>query len=104
YTLREQSHIRIEVVYERLPKKIKVIADCFTYLVIVLPFCAWLLFGLTSYMLDAYVSQQGSGLSAWNPVVWPIRVVYLLSFIFLGLQAISEAIKTIRTTIYDEIV
>ena len=39
------------------------------------------------------MTNEVSGESAWNPIIWPFRVVWLIGFISLSLQAISEVLK-----------
>ena len=50
-------------------------------------------YGLYEYAIEAYVTNEVSGESAWNPIIWPFRVVWLIGFISLSLQAISEVLK-----------
>jgi TRAP-type mannitol/chloroaromatic compound transport system permease small subunit len=39
---------------------------------------------------------ERSGQSAWNPVVWPFRTVFFVSFVLLLIQVIAEVIKAGR--------
>lgn len=93
--LREQAHIRIEVLYAYFPLWLRTIVDSLTYLVIILPISAWLSFGLYDYALQAYLSGESSGRSAWSPLVWPFRAVFTISFCLLGLQALAELLRCI---------
>lgn len=76
--LRSDCHIRVDVLYGRYSERTKAIVNGLTYLVIVVPFCAWLSIALWHYAFEAYVSMEGSGQSAWNPPIWPYRVVYFI--------------------------
>ena len=61
-----------------------------------LPVVTWLCFGLWEYWVEAYVSGEQSGQSAWNPVIWPFRLCFFLGFAVLFLQGLAELIKALR--------
>jgi TRAP-type mannitol/chloroaromatic compound transport system permease small subunit len=42
------------------------------------------------------VSKEVSGESAWNPVIWPFRVVWAVGYATLCLQAIAETLRSAR--------
>lgn len=95
FALREQAHIRIEVVYQYFPTWLRTLSDSFTYLVIIAPISAWMSLGLYNYAMSAYLSGEGTGMSAWNPVIWPFRVSFVVAFVLLCLQAIAELMRCI---------
>ncbi|WP_181296292.1 TRAP transporter small permease subunit [Pseudomonas sp. Q2-TVG4-2] len=96
YALREHAHIRIEIFYQFFSPRIQALIDVLTYIVIVIPICAWLSFGLYEYALNAYLSNETSGMSAWNPPIWPFRVTFAVGFLALMLQALAELIRAAR--------
>ncbi len=93
FALRERAHIRIEVLYQYFPEWLRTLSDSLTYLIIIAPISAWLSLGLYDYALSAYVSGEGTGASAWNPVIWPFRVSFVVAFGLLCLQAIAELLR-----------
>ncbi|MDI5932473.1 TRAP transporter small permease subunit [Halomonas kalidii] len=93
YTLREQAHIRIEVFYQFFSARTKAIIDSLTYVLIVVPICSWLAYGLYEYALNSYLEQETSGMSAWNPMIWPFRITFAIGFATLVLQAVAELIR-----------
>jgi TRAP-type mannitol/chloroaromatic compound transport system permease small subunit len=96
YALRESAHIRIEVIYARFPRKLQVLINAITYAFIIVPICGWLSYALFHYAFDAYQYGERSGMSAWNPLIWPLRAVYVISFGMLVLQAVAELIKAVQ--------
>ena len=44
---------------------------------------------------EAYARGEVAGLSAWNPLIWPFRAVWLLGFALLALQVFAEAAKSL---------
>ncbi len=97
FALREKAHIRIDVLYSQFNPRIQAFVDTVGYLVLFLPLGFWLSYRLATYALEAYSTGQLSGESAWNPVIWPFRVVFFTGFILLTLQAVAELIRALNT-------
>jgi TRAP-type mannitol/chloroaromatic compound transport system permease small subunit len=94
YTLREGGHIRIEAFTQKFSQATKALVDLLGYL-IVLPCLCWVTWSLWSYWIGAFRSGELSGQSAWNPVIWPFRLVFFVAFVLLVLQIAAEMIKAI---------
>lgn len=99
YTLREGAHIRIDVAYTHYRPRTKAIVDIFAYAVLFLPVGIWLSYHLGLYVWDAYSSGETSGQSAWNPLIWPYRLVFLVGIMLLTLQVLVELVKSVRMLI-----
>jgi TRAP-type mannitol/chloroaromatic compound transport system permease small subunit len=93
YTLREGEHVRVDFFYARASRKGQALIDTFTYAALLLPFSAWLAFGFWEKVLKAYASHERSGMSAFNPVIWPFRLVMFAAFALLALQAVAQLIR-----------
>lgn len=91
--LRENAHIRIDIFYGRMGPRSKRIVDLVSLGVFALPVSAAMVYVLAGYWHEAYLSMERTGQSAWNPVVWPFRVVFFLSFFLLLLQIFAELVK-----------
>lgn len=96
FALREGSHIRIDVIYSHFSPRVKALIDVAGYLLLFLPLGIWLSFRLGEYALEAFQSGERTGESAWNPVIWPFRLVFFVGFAVLALQALAECIRAIR--------
>ena len=94
-TLRAGGHIRIDVFYSHFGPKTKALIDLLGYLILLLPTACWLSLHLWDYAYGAFLSGQTTGESAWNPVVWPFRLVFFSGFLLLSAQGVAEVIKTI---------
>lgn len=92
-TLRDRNHIRIDLLYDRWPPRTQALIDIIGYVCVFLPVAWWLSWGLWKYALNAYLSGETSGDSAWNPIIWPFRMVFFAGFLLLALQATAELIK-----------
>jgi TRAP-type mannitol/chloroaromatic compound transport system permease small subunit len=60
----------------------------------VLPLLVWLTWGLWDYWYGAFKTAEKSGQSAWNPPVWPFRLVLFLGILAWTLQTIAEVVKS----------
>jgi TRAP-type mannitol/chloroaromatic compound transport system permease small subunit len=95
YCLKQGAHIRVDFIYGQLSPKKKAVIDLVGYLVLLLPGLLWLDFGLYGYAVEAYEYGEVSGESAWNPVVWPFRSVWLIGFLVFTLQVFAEVLKCV---------
>ncbi|MEX0343279.1 MAG: TRAP transporter small permease subunit [Rhizobiaceae bacterium] len=91
-----RAHIRVDFLYNRGSARKRAVIDIATYVCLVIPACGWLTYALIEYAYEAYVINEHSGASAWNPVVWPFRTVWAVGFGALVLQAISDTLSAIR--------
>jgi len=93
YALRTHDHVRVDFFYGRLTARKRALIDTFTYAALVLPLAVWLTLGFWDKVLKAYASHERSGMSAFNPVIWPFRLVMCTAFALLALQALAQLIR-----------
>ena len=85
--------MRVDFFYAHVSPKKRALIDVFTYVVLLLPLAGWLTAALWDKVAKAYESQERSGMSAFNPVIWPFRLVMCAAFALLFLQALAELIR-----------
>ncbi len=93
YTLREREHVRVDFLYAHVSPRARAAIDAFTYVALVLPLAGWLTVALWDKVTLAYESQERTGMSAFNPLIWPFRLVMCAAFALLFLQALAELIR-----------
>lgn len=93
YTLRQREHVRVDIFYARFSPKTQALIDALTFIVVLLPLATWLAVAFGDKVLKAYASHERSGMSAFNPVIWPFRLVMCAAFALLALQALAELIR-----------
>ena len=93
YTLREGEHVRVDFLYAHVSPRQRALIDAFGYLVLLLPVAGWLTVALWAKVQAAYESHERSGMSAFNPVIWPFRLVMCAAFALLFLQALAELLR-----------
>lgn len=96
YCQLHDAHIRVDFIYDFASPRYRGLIGLLTYLVVFLPGGIWLTWALGDYAIAAFRSQEGSGLSAWNPVVWPFRSVWAIGYASLVLQGLAGLYRTIQ--------
>jgi TRAP-type mannitol/chloroaromatic compound transport system permease small subunit len=46
--------------------------------------------------VKALETSELSGQSAWNPVIWPFKLVFFIAFVLLVLQIVAEIVKAVQ--------
>ncbi len=91
YSIQLDTHVRMDLVYDRLSERNKARMDCFTATFLVV-YLIVLLIGSISSTIYAIETNQRL-FSMWNPSVIPIKVIMVLGIFLILLQAISTFFK-----------
>jgi TRAP-type mannitol/chloroaromatic compound transport system permease small subunit len=94
YTLRQNEHIRIDIIYGMFSNRTRQRIDLFGHVFFLMPFVLLMTWLLVPYTLDAIRSGQISSNSG-GLIIWPARAFLLAGFVLLVLQGVSEIIKKI---------
>jgi TRAP-type mannitol/chloroaromatic compound transport system permease small subunit len=93
-TLKQNEHIRIDIVYGALSRQTQHWIDLLGHLVFLMPFVVLMDIYLIPFVFQSYhsgeVSQNAGGL-----ILWPAKALLLGGFGLLTLQGLSEIIKKI---------
>lgn len=96
YTLKEDGHVRVDVIYEQLSKKMQAIINIIGSLLLALPFTCLIIYFSVSYALDAYTMGEGSADPGGLPHRWIVRSIIPISAFFLVLSIIYVVIENIQ--------
>ena len=94
YTLRCNEHIRIDIVSSRLSKPTRNWIDVFGHVFFLIPLCLIMLYEGWPYFVISWESNEMSA-NAGGLIRWPARLLIVVGFAMLLLQAFSELIKRI---------
>ncbi|MEI9419359.1 TRAP transporter small permease subunit [Mesorhizobium sp. Cs1321R2N1] len=94
YTLKQNEHIRIDIVYGLFSRRVQHWIDLFGHLFFLMPFVTLMVFYFVPYVSLSFHSGEMST-NAGGLIVWPAKVILLVGFFLLALQGISEIIKKI---------
>jgi TRAP-type mannitol/chloroaromatic compound transport system permease small subunit len=94
YTLLRNEHIRVDIIFGRLPERVQAWIDivggvlCLLPMAIIIMVLAWPVF-VESYEINEW-SQNAGGL-----LRWPVKLLLPVAFLLLTLQGLSEIIKRV---------
>lgn len=94
YTLKQNEHIRIDIVTARLSKRTRDIIDIIGHLFFLFPLCILMIWLGVPFFMRSFASGEVSG-SAGGLIIWPAKLLLPLGFILLLLQGVSELIKRV---------
>lgn len=91
YSLQMESHVRMDVFYERWAPRTRAFWDSLTAFCLVFYLGFLTLGGVSS---TSYALQYGQkNYSAWAPLMWPIKMIMTIGIVLMLLQAISIFFK-----------
>ena len=96
YTLKENGHVRVDIFYNKLGQKRKAVIDLLGTFLFLLPsatFIAWISW---SYVSVSWRIKEGSPEASGLPYVYLLKATIIALALFLILQGVSEAIKSIN--------
>lgn len=94
YTLLENEHIRIDVVYGRWSRRTQHWIDLLGHLLMLMPFVTLVLY-LTWPWVMRSIRLKEMSMNAGGLILWPAKMMLLVGFGLLFLQGVSEIIKKI---------
>ncbi|MNT42230.1 Tripartite ATP-independent periplasmic transporter, DctQ component [compost metagenome] len=94
YTLSQNEHIRIDVVYGQFSRRVQHWIDLFGHVFFLMPFVLLMLYYFVPYVKMSYVSGEVSS-SAGGLIIWPAKAILLFGFLLLAFQGVSEIIKKV---------
>jgi TRAP-type mannitol/chloroaromatic compound transport system permease small subunit len=94
YTLLQNEHVKIDVIYSRFSRRTQTQIDIFGFAFFMLPVCtAVLWFGIPFFWRGLMTGEMSS--NAGGLIRWPVYLMIPLGFGLLWLQGVSELIKRI---------
>ncbi|HMA72527.1 MAG TPA: TRAP transporter small permease subunit [Xanthobacteraceae bacterium] len=94
WTLLDNEHIRIDIINNMLPKRVRDTIDLVGHAFFLLPFTIVMLVTSLPFFLVSYRINEQSGNAGGLPQ-WPAKSLVFIGFAFLLTQALSELIKRI---------
>jgi TRAP-type mannitol/chloroaromatic compound transport system permease small subunit len=94
YTLKQNEHIRIDIVYGMWSRRVQHWIDLLGHIFFLMPFALLMVFYLVPYVMLSYRSGEVST-NAGGLIIWPAKTMLLVGFFLLAWQGVSEIIKKI---------
>jgi TRAP-type mannitol/chloroaromatic compound transport system permease small subunit len=101
FTLKEQGHVRVDVLYVKFPPRVKVFIDIVGHLLFLVPFSIFILWTSLDYVSFSWSLKESSGQPGGLPGVYLIKGLIPAMAVLLLLQGISEILKDLRSLTSD---
>lgn len=94
YTLKQNEHIRIDIIYGMFSRRVQHWIDLVGHIFFLMPFCILMIVYFIPYLGQSYRSGEVSNNAGGLPL-WPAKSLLLIGFSLLAIQGVSEIIKKI---------
>ncbi len=94
YTLKQNEHIRIDILYGMWSRRVQHWIDLFGHVLFLMPFVTLMIFYFVPYVSLSFRTGEMST-NTGGLILWPAKMLLLIGFFQLGLQGVSEIIKKI---------
>jgi len=90
YTLKEKSHVRVDIFYASYTQKTKALVEIITSLFFIIPFSFLLIYVSIDFVLLSFVQNEISSNPGGLHYRFILKAMMPLAFIFVILQALSD--------------
>jgi TRAP-type mannitol/chloroaromatic compound transport system permease small subunit len=94
WTLRDNEHIRIDILNHRLSKRTRDWIDVIGHALFLLPMAALVVWMAVPFARLSYAQHEGSS-NAGGLAQWPLKMLIPVAFALLFVQGVSELIKRV---------
>ncbi|MBF0381970.1 MAG: TRAP transporter small permease subunit [Magnetococcales bacterium] len=96
YTLKEDSHVRVDLVYDRLSQKARGAINILGTLFFLIPLAVLIIYGSLPFVEEAYITNEISGDPGGLTHRWLIKGVIPLAFVSLLITALGFVLRNYR--------
>lgn len=96
YTLKEDGHVRVDLIYDRLTDKKKAIINMVGVVTFILPIALLIGIGSIDYVIESYISNERSGDPGGLTNRWIVKALIPLSFFLLIITSVGFFIKNLN--------
>lgn len=96
YTLKHNEHVRVDILYTRLSPRGKAWVDLLGTLILLLPFCIFLMWVSFPYVINSWQLLEGSREAGGLPLVYLLKSFIPLMGLLLLLQGLSLIARSLH--------
>jgi len=96
YTLKHNAHVRVDILYTRLSPRGKAWVDLLGTLILLLPFCIFLMWVSFPYVANSWQLLEGSREAGGLPLVYLLKSFIPLMGLLLLLQGLSLIARSLH--------
>jgi TRAP-type mannitol/chloroaromatic compound transport system permease small subunit len=94
YVLLQKGHVRVDILYDKFPSRVKLIIDFLLTVILFFPMMAIFIYTSWQYFILSWARGERSGYGIWEPTLVPFRFVILAAWAILALAGVSWFIRT----------
>lgn len=94
WTLREDRHVRVDILDARFGPFIRRMLDGAFYLFLCMPVLSTLSWFAVSRAWKSYISSEVEMVSPWQPLIWPFQTILAIGLIALALQCAAQGLRS----------
>ena len=96
YALKKDAHVKIDIIYNILPKKIKTYISIASILLFILPMSIFLIYISIGMTIQSWSIFEGSSEAGGLDLVFILKTIIPLTGILILLQSISQLLKILK--------
>jgi TRAP-type mannitol/chloroaromatic compound transport system permease small subunit len=105
YVHRHRAHVRVDVIYSLLPRRMKSLIDVLGTLIMFFPLVILVIYTAFNWTVYSWEINEKMTETYWLPPIAPMRTVVLLALILLLFQGVAHFIRDsyllVRNKPYD---
>ncbi len=95
YALKNDAHVRVDILFTRFNKKTKAWVDLVGTLVFLIPFAAMVIYSTENFIVNSWAVKEVSPDPGGLPARYVLKAMIPLGFLLLILQGISKAVRNL---------
>lgn len=95
YTLKEDAHVRVDIFYARLSQRGQAWINLVGSIIALIPFCILVMWAAWGFLANSWAVREMSPDPGGLPARYALKAMIPLGFFLIGLQGISEGIKSL---------
>ena len=92
--LKEDTHVRIDVISNKLTKKTRDIIEVVGCLVFIIPFCIFVMYESTSMIMSSWIIMESSSEPGGLPLIYILKSSIYFFAVLLLIEVINKLTKT----------
>jgi TRAP-type mannitol/chloroaromatic compound transport system permease small subunit len=93
YTLKHRSHVRVDILYERLSARTRALVDGVGTLLFLIPFSVFLFWISLDYVAMSWSMGESSGQPGGLPGVYLLKTLLPITALLILLQGMAELLR-----------
>lgn len=99
YTFKMRGHVAVDLIAERLPRRVGAALACIMALILFFPFLGLLIKVMIPNLKMSWAFKEKAAAGTWLPPIYPFKAWLLLGLILLMLQGVSEFLKDLSVAV-----